>query len=1683
MFKKFITKAFAFLLCAVMLATCAPLDGFVFEADAMELQVGDIIEFGMYPQSRVRDNDTIATLNSIDGEWISYGYYSGSGVYPYTDGRMAPGDYMRYKDVVWGSDKYRAVVFDTYRPHRVGWETNTSYNETPHQFINGYGYGNVYWFRYEPIKWRVLNPETGMVMAETVIDCQPFNNYILKSGTNKYGDDLYWGDSSKIYYANNYAQSSIRKWLNNDFYNTAFTAAQQSIIKYTFLDNSCSNSSYSSEATYDKVYLLSYDDVFNSDYGFKSGSGSTGGIRAAMPSDYSECHGVYVYSGGSYRDYYPGFTTWNLRTASSGTPTRTVCMVWEDGKVTRYVGDVDQCCRGIRPAINLNINTTKIYNSYSVRTVDSVTGSPISGASVTFDGKLVGTTGADGSFTLKIGEKEDLNKQVSFSKSGYTIETRRLYELNAYVINNISMQNGFDLSQFLAKLQFEKETVTGPSVTILGKTFSFFSFEAGIDISDVSFKVNQDTNDKKIRYILGIGDGVEVDNNSWFLSNFKEFKEFYSYFSNSDINYRYNKIRNKLKKFDGSVGFESELSVAGYIEFDYSTGDLIFKEGGLVVLSESAVSQDVPFAYICYATFKIKCSSEFKLYLEREEVGVFQPSATIGITATPSLGLGARLVSKDVASIEAGINGRISGQVSFPASVLREGLTLNISASFYVKAKALWALEAEWSKTLNCNLYPNFGDVTINSAEDVIDYNDFEPIARDYMNAIQIETQSIDETLNKYSVYPYADPQLVELNDGRIVALWLGDNGTKSTMNLTTLYYSVYESGTWSAPAAVYESGLADNEPKIATDGEKVYALWQRGNEVFTDDSSLDYMLAHIDLVYSEFDGIWTEPVAIGNSGSGMYPIAHGIAAENNTVAITWAENSKNFAEGTDGAATIFSQLLTDDVWSEVQEKDQCDNISSLAIGYYYGEPMVAYTVDTDGDTTTTNDNELFLDSMQITYDDVDDYNVTYQNGQFYYLSDGYLSCFDSFIDGDLYVGNDYKVLSNGTTTAVVYPVTDGYHSELYVAYEENDGYSSPVALTSIGKHIADYSAIIDSENTIVAAMTVRNIDENATGYPYTSTDFIVDNIGQLADLEMSEIVYYDTDSVVAGNKLTFTTTIKNIGTAAVNGYTVNIKDLSGTLVAAREYDGGIASGETIEATVIYTLPDDFRKQTFTVEVVANDDGNESNNTATVEIGCADIEVVSCEIQDGKIVATVTNKGYETVTGAKADISRFTTQSNILGTIAIGEIEPGEVETIEYILPASQLAFDTPYSSNRFIIEVKSDTEEISSVNNSAEVLYSPKAVEAISLNTSELTIDIGSTHQLLATVAPFDAYNKVVHWVSDSTNIVEVDEYTGELTAVSGGTAIITAITDDGGYVSQCVVTVNVPVSGIELDKTSIIIGVGRSSSVTVSFTPENASNKNILWSSADTNIVTVNNGEIFGKNVGETIVTAKTKDGNYTAMCIVRVIEVLPSNDSKTVVDNINKHIYGLDAGIDSLDNYVTVSNEDCILEYEPTKKGFGTGTIVLLTINGEIVDNYTVVIFGDVNGDGWYDGEDAFMVNLIAQGILDEDDVGTAIWTAADCNHDSVIDDADVDLLTSAGLLLNNVDQSSTAVELEPNAAYIEYMGLIDQNFSIGTDNSTAQPDNETTASEFDFEIIIAEVFEFIKSILVFIFSFIV
>ena len=156
---------------------------------------------------------------------------------------------------------------------------------------------------------------------------------------------------------------------------------------------------------------------------------------------------------------------------------------------------------------------------------------------------------------------------------------------------------------------------------------------------------------------------------------------------------------------------------------------------------------------------------------------------------------------------------------------------------------------------------------------------------------------------------------------------------------------------------------------------------------------------------------------------------------------------------------------------------------------------------------------------------------------------------------------------------------------------------------------------------------------------------------------------------------------------------------------------------------------------------------------------------------------------------------------------------------------------------------------------------------------------------------------------------------------------------------------------------------------------------------------------------------------------------------NGSGAVITN-DKFIYGLAAGLDSIDGYVAASADGC--EVKVTKSGnkIGTGTLVEIYKDGYLVDAYTVVIFGDVDGDGWYDAQDAFIVSLIANGLLTREQTGEAKYLAADCNHDGEINASDVEILQNAGLLLSDVDQSKSQEELETDSAYEEYSELVNQ-----------------------------------------------
>lgn len=218
---------------------------------------------------------------------------------------------------------------------------------------------------------------------------------------------------------------------------------------------------------------------------------------------------------------------------------------------------------------------------------------------------------------------------------------------------------------------------------------------------------------------------------------------------------------------------------------------------------------------------------------------------------------------------------------------------------------------------------------------------------------------------------------------------------------------------------------------------------------------------------------------------------------------------------------------------------------------------------------------------------------------------------------------------------------------------------------------------------------------------------------------------------------------------------------------------------------------------------------------------------------------------------------------------------------------------------------------------------------------------------------------------------------------------------------------------------------------------------------------------------------VTQTGKDRATCSVCKTSVYRDSPKATTATVNDEF---IYGFTANLskDSVKSYFNLT----YLSVTPTASEngvMGTGSQIAVK-QKNVTTNYTVVIFGDVNGDGWYDGQDSMIVSCLANGMLTPEDVTAAEYMAADCNHDGVVDEADTTLLAEAGLILSSVDQSKPEA-FEASAVYTEYIELIDQ--SPEAEDSEKQEAEDQPEDSFD---VLGEIFALLKRIIELILSYI-
>lgn len=399
-------------------------------------KVGDIIEFGSYPQSKVTNSTTINALDKISKNWISYEY-----------DHMESPEYMKYSDINYGGNKYRAVIFNVCR---------NSFQEE-----NGYNKNKIYYFKFEPLKWQILDPSDGYIMCTIAIDAQAYQKEMYYGGAYSY-----YNSKDFKHFASNWETSTIRVWLNDNFYKTAFDSTETNKIKTSYIDNKSSRyEDYDSANTYDKIFFVSYYEAINRKYGEIE--------HFYTATDYAKCQGCRMES--IYEAIGPSCSCW-LRSAYS---TEYASCIGSYGGNAYNMGDgpdVTSTYIGVVPACKIDLNSIGCdkheYNSkITVQpkcTTEGVKTYTCVNCGDTYTEKIVATGHTDGEW--KVTKPATLTatgiRTLYCKVCGEKIRTETIPKLNSAKIKSVSINDISIDYKSNAKLKPTIEADNGAEYTV-----------------------------------------------------------------------------------------------------------------------------------------------------------------------------------------------------------------------------------------------------------------------------------------------------------------------------------------------------------------------------------------------------------------------------------------------------------------------------------------------------------------------------------------------------------------------------------------------------------------------------------------------------------------------------------------------------------------------------------------------------------------------------------------------------------------------------------------------------------------------------------------------------------------------------------------------------------------------------------------------------------------------------------------------------------------------------------------------------------------------------------------------------------------------------------------------------------------------------------------------------------------
>ena len=524
--RKILHRLLVFVLTIAMLAGICPQG--IHIAD-VPLTLPEVKAADTIGNPKIEEDTTMTAGQKVTWDCIYFGSYPQSEITS-KDGSV----YNKLKNATSWDNNDTTIDGVKYRRLKGENATQHAYSGGSEQYYDwNDDYTTYHYFKYEPIKWRVLNKDNNDVflLSDIALDDQRYNE---KWAT------ITWEKSSMRSWINGYKASENQPeidYSNKNFIDTAFSTAQKNAIKTTKVENR-NNIHYGSAGqggndTSDKIFLLSEREVYNTDDAKKYGFVLDGEV-------YDEARrckcSTYAYAMGTWRNIEDsecnGNALWFLR-SPGGSCYGDVTAVYDFGRVnsggTSIFSD-----HSVRPAIHLDLSSIDTANIYA------------------------GTVCSDG--TVNEGKKEDTDNIASpLQKSG-----EFKFETSLHKIVNTS---GGDKKTAKYIYDYDENWFFTPSTTYQhGLTkMSIRGAVAGYGVMDDPHSI--DTN---IKYLM-----VETDKNSLEFTNYES-----SYPDPKTNTIGYAISSKNIKNSAGKTGYLLMVTVrgGGYMDewggnFDLGTKD------------------------------------------------------------------------------------------------------------------------------------------------------------------------------------------------------------------------------------------------------------------------------------------------------------------------------------------------------------------------------------------------------------------------------------------------------------------------------------------------------------------------------------------------------------------------------------------------------------------------------------------------------------------------------------------------------------------------------------------------------------------------------------------------------------------------------------------------------------------------------------------------------------------------------------------------------------------------------------------------------------------------------------------------------------------------------------------------------------------------------------------------------